>query len=1017
MFRCIFHAFQTEVKLMKRKKLFAIALLLSLVLAGTWIFSNRASAAAPDNDNLQRGEFIPTGVRITPSAAKGAIFQALNPDLSFDPTFVVGQAVSTAVSPDGNTLLILTSGYNSENFTSGANEGSANPAESNEYVFVFDISGRTPVKTQVLQVPNAFDGLAFNPSGAEFYVSGGTDDNVHFYDFSGGSWAESGTPLSLGHTHGALGLGNITPGAMGLAVTADGKRLVVANYENDTISLIDIAGRKILAELDLRPTNGTAGGEFPEWVAIQGNRTAFVSSPRDREIVVVDISTNSPAVTDRISVKGQPTRITLNGKQNRLYVAESNSDAVAVINTKTRNIIEEIGTTAPNWAFDNDAGFKGSSPNSIAVSPDDETLYVTNGGANSVAVIQLAHDGDRDGDDTPGQRSELQGLIPTGWYPNSVSVSADGRMLYVVNGKSDAGPNPQNCRDAGSLLIGNGIAPNSENACNAANQYVWQLTKAGFLTVPVPQGEALEDLTEQVEQNNHYRGRSDREDAEMMEFLRDKIQHIIYIVKENRTYDQILGDLGKGNGDANIVVYPQPVTPNLHALANNFVDLDNFYDSGEVSGDGWNWSTSARAADTIEKTEPINYAGRGLNYDYEGTNRNVNVGYATPAERIAAFPAYATLPPPVLNSLLLGTNDVSAPDSPEGEAGAGYLWNSALRAGLSVRNYGFFIDLGPYSVPPPGGIPIVRHPDKTNQLVAFSTKAALQPITDQFFRGYDNAFPDFYRVDEWAREFDGFDANENLPNLEFVRVMHDHTGSFGAAIDGVNTPEIQTADNDYAVGRIVEKVAKSKHYRGNTLVFVIEDDAQDGPDHVDAHRSIAFVAGPYVKQGAVVSTKYTTVNMVRTIVDILGIEHLGTYDATDRPMTDAFSKKTKKWDFNSIVPNILCTSTQLPLSCPMVKNSLKQNALLARYSKPLHDASYWAAKTAGFDFSVEDKVDAAAYNRIVWQGVLGDFVPYPTARSGQDLRQNRKRLLAEYRKQLLARAAQLNAQAGSGGGK
>src|SRR2546427_3142021 len=187
-----------------------------------------------------------------------------------------------------------------------------------------------------------------------------------------------------------------------------------------------------------------------------------------------------------------------------------------------------------------------------------------------------------------------------------------------------------------------------------------------------------------------------------------------------------------------------------------------------------------------------------------------------------------------------------------------------------------------------GGAPLLRHPFDSGTPVSFSTKGPLQPITDHFFRGYDNHFPDFYRVDEWAREFDQFEANGNMPNLEFVRVMHDHTGNFGTAIDGVNTPEIQTADNDYAVGRIVEKVAKSKRYSGNTLVFVVEDDSQDGPDHVDAHRSIAFVAGPYVKQGAVVSTKYTTVSMIATIVDILGIEHLGTYDALDRPMTDAF---------------------------------------------------------------------------------------------------------------------------------
>ena len=667
-------------------------------------------SARADDPVLERGTFIPTGLHITPSAAPGSSFQRLNPGLSFDPSFTVGQAVTTAISPEGHTLLILTSGYNSQNITAGPNLGNSNADESNEYIFVFDISGGKPLETQVLQVPSAFDGLAFNATGKEFYVSGGPDDNVHFYDWNGSSWAESGAPVKLGHPA-ALALGNITPRAMCLALTADGKRLVVANYENDSISLVDIAGRKVLAELDLRPGNGVPGGEYPVWVAIQGSSTAFVSSARDREIVVVDISTNSPAIAERIRLKGQPTRIALNPKETRLYVTESSSDSVAVINTKTHQVIEEIGTTAPKSVFANNSGFKGSSPNSVAVSPDGGYLHVTNGGANSVAVIHLA--AQSAGSNGPsGAKSELRGLVPTGWYPNSVSVSADGSMLYVVNGKSNAGPNPQNCRDAASLL-----PSGTEAGCAASNSYVWQLTKAGFLTLPVPRGEALEELTAQVAQNNNYSAQQNGADVDIMGFLHGKIGHVIYIVKENRTYDQILGDLGKGNGDPSIVVYPQPLTPNLHALAASFVDLDNFYDSGEVSGDGWNWSTPARAADTMEKTEPINYAGRGLNYDYEGTNRNVNVGFGTPQERAAAFPAYDSLPPSVANNLLLGTADISAPDSPEGEEGAGYLWDSALRAGLNVRNYGFFIDLGPYSVPvASGGAPCsVIHPIRTLQ--------------------------------------------------------------------------------------------------------------------------------------------------------------------------------------------------------------------------------------------------------------------------------------------------------------
>jgi DNA-binding beta-propeller fold protein YncE len=961
---------------------------------------------ADDDDKSGKGTFIPTGVHITPSAAPGSAFQPLNPGLASDPSFTVGQAVTTAVSPDGKTLLILTSGYNSENFTSGPNAGSRNPAEANEYIFVFDISAGKPLQTQVLQVPNAFDGLAFNPSSKEFYVSGGPDDDVHFYDWNGSSWVESGTAVKLGHA-GALALGNITPGAMGLVVTGDGKRLVVANYENDSASLIDIAGRKVLGELDLRPGNGKAGGEYPVWVAIQGSRTAFISSARDREIVVVDLSGDLLTVTDRIQVKGQPTRLALNPKQTRLYVAESSRDAIAVISTSSHKVLEEIGTTAPKWAFANEAGFKGSIPNSVTVSPDGGSLYVTNGGANSVAVIRLATD------DGGAGKSQLVGLIPTGWYPNSASVSADGSMLYVVNGKSNAGPNQKNCRDAASVQPGG-----TEAGCAASNSYVWQLTKAGFLSLPVPRGEALEDLTEQVARNNRYNAKASGEDAEMMAFLRDKIKHVIYIVRENRTYDQILGDLGKGNGDPSIAVYPRPITPNQHALASKFVDLDNFYDSGEVSGDGWNWSTSARAADTIEKTEPINYAGRGLNYDYEGTNRNANVGFATPAERSAAFPAYNTLPSAVRNSLLLGTNDVSAPDSPEGEAGAGYLWDSALRAGLNLRNYGFFIDLAPYRVPVNiGGIPnTIRDPFASNTPVATATKGALRPVTDVFFRGFDDSFPDFYRVNEWEREFDQFEKDGSLPNLEFVRVMNDHTGSFSTSIDGVNTPELDTADNDYAVGRIVEKVAKSKSYHDNALVFVIEDDAQDGPDHVDAHRSVAFVAGPYVKQGAVVSQKYTTVSMIATIVDILGIEHLGTYDALERPMTNVFSKSAKTWDFNAIVPDILRT-TQLPLPAANAKNSLKKDALSAFYAKPRHDAAYWSAKTAGFNFDQADQVDAPAYNLLLWKGLVGDNVAYPAGRDGRELSKKRGALLKQWRESRIREFTQQQRTAQSGGEK
>jgi YVTN family beta-propeller protein len=979
------------------------------------------------DDDLNKGEFIPTGVHITPSAAPGSIFQPLNPGLSFDPSFTVGQAVTTALSPDGTTLLILTSGYNSQNFTSGPNAGSTNPAESNEYVFVYSVSGGKPLLQQVLQIPNAFDGLVWGPGGQEFYVSGGTDDDVHVFVKGASSYSEDPkSPIAL-HT-GFLNPLLPGPAAAGIGVTDDGKRLVVANYENDSIHIVDISSRTKTATLDLRPgvispaMAGVPGGEFPFWVVIQGSTTAFVTSERDREVVVVDISGTAPVVSGRIPLRGQPVRAALSPDQQKLYVTEGSQDTVAVISTKTDKVLEEISTVAPDFVFANRLGFKGASPNSVAVSRDGQRLFVTNAGANDVAIINLGGDGGTH-DDSYWQKSQVVGLIPTGWYPNSVSVSADGWTLYAVNGKSPAGPNPLNCRDKASNLPGG-----NEAACNAANQYVWQLTKAGFLTTSVPQGGDLKKLTIQSAHNNRYDRHSEVDQAEQfIKSLRGKIQHVIYIVKENRTYDQILGDLPVGNGDPSITVYPLPLTPNQHAIASKFVDLDNFYDSGEVSGDGWNWSTAARASDTIEKTIPINYAGRGLNYDYEGTNRNINVGLATLGERIAFLP----LTPPDPN-LLPGTSDVSADDGPDpGDEQLGYMWDSALRAGLSVRNYGFFLDGARYSgivaaLAPPLYIPLVKDPALIGLTVAFPAKQALLNVTDPYFRGFDTNYPDLYRAKEWLREFHAFEQNGDLPNLEFVRLMADHTGSGDPGNFGVDTPELQTADNDYAVGIVLDAVSHSAMYKDNTVIFIIEDDSQDGPDHVDAHRSIGFVAGAYVKRNAVVSRKYTTVSMISTMVDLLGMQHLGLNDFNALPMADVFKSKASDWTFDVKLPDILknaaggdyVTMQQgFDLTYQASSSGASQNWFAARYSKPLHNGAWWSEQTKGFDFSKEDRVDAGLYNLILWKGVMGENTPYPLARSGLNLRHNRKRLLKDYINSLQRTQAQNTPLGTSTGGR
>jgi hypothetical protein len=319
--------------------------------------------------------------------------------------------------------------------------------------------------------------------------------------------------------------------------------------------------------------------------------------------------------------------------------------------------------------------------------------------------------------------------------------------------------------------------------------------------------------------------------------------------------------LEQGNGDPRLTEFGESVTPNFHNLAREFVDLDNFFDSGDVSGEGWPWSTAGRETEFARRSMPLVYSDRGATYDFEGVNRNINVGWATVQQRRKANPLAPRDP-----DRLPGMADVGALDGPEGTgAEKGYLWDAALRAGKRFRNYGCFCDPTPYSLKSHGNliIPELLYPAQQDCRVAFPTKSALMENTDPFFRGYDNAFPDYYREWEWEREFDRFSKNENLPNLEFVRLMHDHMGNFCEAIEGVNCPELQQADNDYAVGRLVERVAHSR-YKSDTLIFIVEDDAQDGADHVDAHRSTTYVVGPYVGRG-VVSHFYTTVNLLRTI--------------------------------------------------------------------------------------------------------------------------------------------------------
>jgi YVTN family beta-propeller protein len=928
----------------------------ALALAATLALTFAAGGVLADtsgNPNGRRagGTLLPTGQRITPTAAPGAVYTKLMPGLASNPSLPAGFAQSEALSPDGKTLLVLTSGYN---YVVDA-QGKFLPADSTQFVFVYDVSSGQAVQKQIVKVSNSYVGIAFAPDGKKFYVPGAGEDNLHVFALNGGTWAESGAPIALGH-QGANGLAQ-GPTATGVAVTADGSRAVVANRYNDSITIVNLVNRKVLAEQDLRPgksggVTGTPGGEYPNAVAIVGNRTAYVSSERDREIVVVDISGSVPAVRTRIAVQGNPNKMVLNRAQSLLYVASDNADVVSVIDIASSTVKSTVATVAPKGLIeDNQTQYKGASPDGLALSPDEKTLYVTNRGTNTLAVITLAEGSPR-----------VTGLIPTGWYPSDVRVSLDGRQLFVSNAKTLPGPNPGNC-------LGYETAPcpvTNSPVTFGANQYIENLTGSALLSLPVPDANQLQSLTAQAGANNGFDFELSERDRKTIAGLRQNIKHVIYVIKENRTYDQVLGDLRPGNGDPRLTEFPQKTTPNFHALARNFVTLDNFRDTGEVSGNGWPWSTAARESDAGAKMLPPNYAGNGGggSYDWEGTNRNVNVGLSGVA-RIAADPLANYLDADTLP----GTGNVAAPDGPNGQTQQGYLWNAALRAGLSVRNYGFFIDLTRYHLAgtPFVGlqIPAVRDPAAAKVQQAYSANPELAPVTDIYFRGFDDSYPDFYREAEWEREFKGYVADGKLPNLSLVRLMNDHTGDFKTAIDGVNTPELQVADNDYAVGRLVQAVANSP-FANDTLIFVVEDDAQDGPDHVDAHRSTAFVVGPYVKKGAVVSKHYSTVNMLRTITDVLGLDHLGVYDAHQGPMTDVFDLSQTSWSYTATASSLL-KATQLPLPAGLTFTAA---------AKPTHDQAYWVAKTKHFDFSQEDKVDAVAYNKVLWQGLMGGK-PYP----------------------------------------
>jgi YVTN family beta-propeller protein len=948
-----------------------------------------------DDDDRRKQDLIalPTGQYVTPTVIKGAVQQFLNPGLPEYPDFVAGEAVRSQLSPDGTTLAVLTAGQNSLYKPNGT----VDVANSTQYIFLYDVEGDNAAKpslTQVIKQVNAHVGLVFSPDGNTLYAAGGNDDCVHVYTRSGGSFTAAG-PIALGHyAPGATGSARdkgvgigVEPNASGLGISADGATLVVANNYNDSISVIDTATRAVRYEHDLRPflatnegRNGGVGGTFPYAVVVKGNETAYVSSDRDREVVVIDISSPTAGkLIKRIKLDGNALGMTLDADQSTLYVAQDNADQVSVIDTVTNRVTIKIDARAPAGVLPKRKKYTGAATSAVTLSPDGDTLYAVNSGANSIAVISL-----------DGRRAKtVSALIPTAYEPHDVTFSANGDWMYIISGKSVTGPNPGHLAGStANLGIKQGDPQLPENvaaaaASRASNQYQFQLERASLISAPVPRSGHLQELTERVARNNFYSAETDEKDARVMRFLNKRIKHVIYVVKENRTFDQVLGDLTNGaRVDPSLTQFGEALTPNNHNLARQFVTLDYFLNPGDGSMDGWSWSLQGRVTTTEALTQQINYAAvnRGLSYESEGTNRNVPVNLGTVAARDAvAGPAgttnytaaTASVPGGTAN-LLTGTRNHASSDAPFGIED-GYIFNAVLKAGGTVRNYGFLVNnigsIGTKEAP-------VSDPFNAGVVQVAPLDPALAPLTDVYFRGYDQAYPDLWRYNEWKREFDQYVADGNLPSLSLVRISHDHMGSFGAALAGVNTPETQQADCDLALGLMIESVANSR-YASDTLFIVIEDDVQDGPDHLDSHRGTAFVVGPYVKKGAVIRTRYSQVSALRTIEDILGTEHINLNTAFQRPMADVFDiRSSGKWTYSAEASTVLQTTT-----LALVEKGSGQKGQGVRFAKgplitPKHGPDYWDRVTAGFNFDEADQVPPLQFNRALWTGLMGGR-PYP----------------------------------------
>ena len=785
--------------------------------------------------------------------------------------YLPGRPVDLALTPNGRFLLVK------------------NKADLD----LIRLADRTVMQSLPFSQSGAsFTGISLSPDGRRIYVTD-AKDRICIAEFDRNNVMQWKDPIILpGPSFG----GSPVPGGLGL--NDKGDKIYVTLSRNNTLAIVNLSDNSIAeVPVGVAPFSVLCFSQTKAYVSNWGGRQPVsgesVYNSSDSKVLVdpktgianngavsvVDLTRNVQSRS--IEVGLHPCDMVLSPDRSRLYVACANSDIISVIDTDTDEVIENISVhIRDNTPY-------GSSPNDLTISPDGKYLYVANGTENAVCVIQTG---------TPGK---ILGNIPTGWYPGSVVLNKTGKILYVANIKGIGSRNQRTDR--------NGY--NSHDHLGTVS------------IIPLPGKQELQKMTETVNLNNSWAeklkgssassGSKGKVPVPELPGQTSFFKHVVYIIKENRTYDQVFGDLPQGNGDTSLVQFGREVTPNHHLLAETFVLLDNFYCSGILSADGHQWTDEAYVTDYLEKS----FGGFTRSYPYDG-------------------------------------DDALAYSS------SGFIWDNVLSHGLTFRDYGEFVN----AIIDPANATFTEiyqdFKDGTNK-INIKAKANLEQLTPYLcptYVGFPNSVPDVYRANEFIKELKEFEKNDDFPNFIIMLLPNDHTSG---TRPGMPTPKAAVADNDLALGQIVEALSASKFWK-ETCILVTEDDPQNGLDHVDGHRTVGFVISPYTKRGKVVSTYYSQINMVRTIENILGIPPMNQLDMSAEGMVDCF---TDKPDFTPY---------------KAVKNNISLDELNPALVSLAGDQLYWAKKSLEQDIDDVDRIDEDVFNRIIWHAVKGYDRPYPS---------------------------------------